>query len=326
MKPTILVTGANGQLGTVLIPALRIRYGTDNVIASDLRPAAAYTGRFEVIDATNEDRLAEVVRDNGVTQIYHLAAILSASGEQDPLRTWRINMTALLNVLEVARKANVEKVFYPSTIAVFGESAQLTNTPNDSFLDPLTAYGISKAAGENWAQYYFVKYGLDVRSVRYPGVIGYQSDPGGGTTDYAVDIFHKAVLGKPYTCFLQEDEMLPMIFMDDAIRATIELMEAPSEGIKIRTSYNLSGLSFCPADLVAAIKVVYPDFQVDFAPDFRQEIASKWPDSIDDTPAREDWGWEPGFDLQQLVTAMIENLQKKYNNPNPRIGKNQAAA
>lgn len=326
MKPTILITGANGQLGTVLIPVLRARYGADRVIASDLRAAPAYSGRFEVLDATDADRLTEIVRQNKVTQIYHLAAILSASGEQDPVRTWHINMSALLNVLEVGRKERLEKIFYPSTIAVFGQRAPLENTPNDSYLDPLTAYGISKAAGENWAQYYFVKYGLDVRSVRYPGVIGYQSDPGGGTTDYAVEIFHRAVLDKPYTCFLSEDARLPMIYMDDAIRATLELMEAPRESIDIRTSYNLAGVSFTPAEVTAAIREYYPDFEVDYAPDYRQEIAAKWPDSINDTPARTDWGWQPEYDLNKLVVAMLENLQKKYNKTNPRIGQNQAAA
>ena len=202
MKSTILITGANGQLGSVLLPTLRARYGEDRVIASDLKRAPAYNGRFEVIDATNAERLAEVVRGNNVTQIYHLAAILSASGEQDPLRTWHVNMTAFLNVLEVARETGIDKVFYPSSIAVFGESAALKQTPNNTYLDPLTSYGISKAAGENWALYYFEKYGLDVRSLRYPGVIGYQSDPGGGTTDYAVEVFHHAVLRKPFSCFL----------------------------------------------------------------------------------------------------------------------------
>ncbi|MFT5997697.1 MAG: threonine 3-dehydrogenase [Neolewinella sp.] len=326
MKPTILITGANGQLGTVLIPALRARYGNDSVIASDLRPALTYDGRFEVIDATDVDRLRGVVREYGVTQIYHLAAILSASGEQDPLRTWHINMTALLNVLEVSREEKVEKIFYPSSIAVFGESAQLDNTPNDSFLDPLTSYGISKAAGENWAQYFFAKYDLDVRSIRYPGVIGYQSDPGGGTTDYAVEIFHKAILGEPYTCFLREDEMLPMIFMDDAIRATIELMEAPRESINIRTSYNLAGTSFSPMEVATAIQHFYPEFLVSYVPDFRQEIAAKWPNSINDAAARNDWGWQPEFDLEKMAVSMIENLRKRYNGAPPRISHNQFAA
>lgn len=312
MKPIILITGANGQLGSVLLPTLRARYGKDRVIASDLRRPPAYDGHFEIIDATDADRLTEVVRDNAVTQIYHLAAILSASGEQDPLRTWHINMTAFLNVLEVARKAKLDRVFYPSSIAVFGESAAMKQVPNDNYLDPLTAYGISKAAGENWALYYFEKYGLDVRSLRYPGVIGYQSDPGGGTTDYAVEIFHHAVLNKPYNCFLSENTVLPMIFMDDAIRATIELMEAPRENIRTRTSYNLAGLSFSPVEVVAAIQARCPEFKVHFTPDYRQEIAAKWPDSINDTSAQNDWNWQPEFKLDKLVDTMLVKLREKY--------------
>ncbi|MCX8209638.1 MAG: NAD-dependent epimerase/dehydratase family protein [Lewinella sp.] len=312
MKPIILVTGANGQLGSVLTPALRARYGTDNVIASDLLPLPGYESRFEILDATDESRMTEVVRQYGVSQIYHLAAILSASGEKAPLRTWDINMTALLNVLEVSRKEGIEKVFYPSSIAVFGESAPLENTPNNAFLDPLTAYGISKAAGENWAKYYFAKFGIDVRSVRYPGVIGYQSDPGGGTTDYAVEIFHSAVRNEPYTCFLEPGETLPMIFMDDAIRATIELMEAPKENIKERSSYNLAGLSFSPAEVAAAIQKHYPDFNVSYSPDSRQAIAAKWPDSINDSPARDDWNWQPQFKMEELVETMLTKLQEKY--------------
>lgn len=312
MKDRILITGANGQLGSVLIPALQARYGPDNVIASDLRVRDGYQGRFEVLDATDEARMTEVVRQYRVTQVYHLAAILSASGEQAPLRTWDINMSAFLNVLEVSRKEGIEKVFYPSSIAVFGEGAPLENTPNNAFLDPLTSYGISKAAGENWAKYFSVKYGIDVRSVRYPGVIGYQSNPGGGTTDYAVDIFHYAVRKEPYTCFLAPDEKLPMIFMDDAIRATIELMEAPKESIKNRSSYNLAGISFSPAELTAAIQKHCPDFQVTYAPDERQAIAAKWPNSIDDAPARTDWGWEPQFRMEELVETMLEKLREKY--------------
>lgn len=312
MQNRILVTGANGQLGSVLIPALRARYGDEGVIASDLHPRRGYGGLFEVLDATDEKRLVEIVRKYRITQIYHLAAILSASGERSPLRTWHINMTALLNVLEVSRREEIERVFYPSSIAVFGESAPQGNTPNDAFLDPLTAYGISKAAGEHWANYYFKKHGLDVRSVRYPGVIGHQSDPGGGTTDYAVEIFHHAVQAQTYTCFLAPDETLPMIFMDDAIRATIELMEAPPEKIHNRTSYNLAGLSFSPAELAAAIRKHCPDFQVSYAPDSRQAIAAAWPDGIDDTPARNDWGWAPAYDLEKLVSAMLVNLKRKY--------------
>ena len=313
MQATILITGANGQLGSVLIPALRAKYGNDNVIASDLSPRLGFQGRFEILDATDEARLTEVVRQYGINQIYHLAAILSASGEAAPLRTWDINMAAFLNVLEVSRQEGIDKVFYPSSIAVFGESAPLENTPNDAFLDPLTAYGISKAAGENWAKYYSVKYGLDVRSVRYPGVIGYQSDPGGGTTDYAVEIFHHAVKNQPFSCFLDPTETLPMIFMDDAIRATIELMEAPKESINNRSSYNLAGLSFSPAELTSAIQKHCPDFQVTYAPDARQAIAARWPNSIDDSQARTDWGWEPEYKMEELVETMLSELRKKYD-------------
>ncbi len=312
MKTVVLIIGANGQLGSVLTTALQDKFGANNVIASDLRKRDGYKGIFEVIDATDIDRIEEVVQKYEVTQIYHLAAILSAKGEENPLQTWDINMKTLFNVLEVSRKQHIEKVFFPSSIAVFGEGAPLDNTPNSAYLDPATVYGISKAAGENWAQYYFLKYGLDVRSIRYPGVIGYQSLPGGGTTDYAVDIYHKAVLEEKFDCFLKEDATLPMIFMGDAIRATIELMEAPKEAITMRTSYNIAGVSFSPSEVVAEIRKLYPDFDVVYNPDFRQEIASKWPKSIDDSKARQDWGWEPSYDLEGITTMMIQQLKKKY--------------
>ena len=312
MKTVVLIIGANGQLGSVLTTALQDKFGTNNVIASDLRKRDGYKGIFEVIDATDIDRIEEVVQKYEVTQIYHLAAILSAKGEENPLQTWDINMKTLFNVLEVSRKQDIEKVFFPSSIAVFGEGAPLDNTPNAAYLDPATVYGISKAAGENWAQYYFLKYGLDVRSIRYPGVIGYQSLPGGGTTDYAVDIYHKAVLEEKFDCFLKEDATLPMIFMEDAIRATIELMEAPKEVITMRTSYNIAGVSFSPSEVVAEIRKLYPDFDVVYNPDFRQEIASKWPKSIDDSKARQDWGWKPSYDLEGITTTMIQQLKKKY--------------
>lgn len=312
MSSTILITGANGQLGTVLTAALQLKYGKEKVIASDLRQSVHYDGIFETVDATDSERLTQVVEQYGVTEIYHLAAILSANGEKAPLKTWDINMQAWLNVLEVARLTSVEKVFYPSSIAVFGESAPAVNTPNDSFLDPLTVYGISKAAGENWGNYYFEKYGLDVRSLRYPGVIGYQSMPGGGTTDYAVEIYHYAVKGEHYSCFLAEDAYLPMIFMDDAIRATIELMAAPAESIKIRTSYNIAGTSFSPAEITAAIQAVYPNFDVRYEPDDRQTIASKWPDSISDSAAQKDWGWQAAYELEEMTTTMIEKLKVQY--------------
>lgn len=312
MKTVVLVIGANGQLGSVLTESLKQKFGNLNVIASDLRLRDNYNGIFEIIDATDIDRIREVVVQYNVTQIYHLAAILSAKGEETPLQTWDINMKTLFNVLEVSRQHNIEKVFFPSSIAVFGEGAPLEKTPNNAYLDPATVYGISKAAGENWAQYYFMRYGLDVRSIRYPGVIGYQSLPGGGTTDYAVDIYHKAILEKEFSCFLKENATLPMIFMEDAIRATLELMDAPKESISIRTSYNIAGISFSPAEVVAEIRKLYPDFKVTYDPDFRQEIASRWPKSIDDSAAIEDWGWKPKFDLESITVTMIQKLKEKY--------------
>ncbi len=311
-KTTVLVIGANGQLGSVLTKSLQEKYGCDRVIASDLQPKEGFEGVFEVIDATDMDRIQEVINKYDITQIYHLAAILSAKGETMPLITWDINMKTLFNVLEVSRTNNIEKVFFPSSIAVFGEGAPLEHTPNNAYLDPATVYGISKAAGENWAQYYFLKYGLDVRSIRYPGVIGYQSIPSGGTTDYAVDIFHKAVLNEEFECFLEKETTLPMIFIDDVIRATIEIMEAPLEDISVRTSYNLAGTSFSPLELVQEIRKLYPDFKVKYNPDYRQDIASKWPDSIDDSVALKDWGWKPKFDIELMTTTMIQKLKEKY--------------
>jgi len=310
----ILVIGANGQLGSVLVKALQEKFGAFNVIASDLRGKGDFEGVFEIIDATDVNRIEEVVQQYDVNQIYHLAAILSARGEENPLQTWDINMKTLFNVLEVARTNQIDKVFYPSSIAVFGPGAPLNETPHNAYLDPTTVYGISKAAGENWAQYYFSKYGLDVRSLRYPGVIGYQSLPGGGTTDYAVDIYHKAVQGEVFNCFLEKDATLPMIFMDDAVRATLELMDAPKEKIKIRTSYNLAGISFSPAEVVEEIRKLYPDFKVSYQPDFRQEIAASWPKSIDDTQAQEDWDWVPRYDLEGITKEMVAKLKEQYSN------------
>ncbi|MBG6131358.1 nucleoside-diphosphate-sugar epimerase [Aquimarina sp. EL_43] len=312
METIVLVIGANGQLGSVLTESLKQKFGSSNVIASDLRSREGYEGSFEIIDATDMNRIEEVVVRYKVTQIYHLAAILSAKGEETPLRTWDINMKTLFNVLEVSRQHNIDRVFFPSSIAVFGEGAPLEHTPNNAYLDPATVYGISKAAGENWAQYYFLRYGLDVRSIRYPGVIGYQSLPGGGTTDYAVDIYHKAVLGEEFSCFLEEDTTLPMIFMEDAIRATLELMDAPKEDINIRTSYNIAGISFSPAEVAAEIRTLYPNFEIKYNPDFRQEIAARWPKSIDDSAAIKDWGWKPEFDLESITSTMIQKLKEKY--------------
>ncbi|WP_420320025.1 NAD-dependent epimerase/dehydratase family protein [Flagellimonas sp.] len=312
MSPTILITGASGQLGTVLTEALQHKYGRENVIASDIRLPESFDGVFEILDVTDAIRLEEIILKYKVDQIFHLAAILSANGEQNPLNTWEINMKALLNVLEASRKNKVAKVFHPSSIAVFGENAPAVDTPNDSLLNPLTSYGLSKAAGENWGKYYFHKYGLDVRSLRYPGIIGYQSKPGGGTTDYAVEIFHKAVTGEPFTCFLDKETTLPMMFMDDAVRATLELMESPRENIKVRTSYNIAGISFSPEEITASIRERFPNFIVEYAPDFRQEIADKWPKSIQDCEASRDWNWKPEYDLSRITMEMIDNLQGNY--------------
>lgn len=311
-KDTILILGANGQLGSVLTKKLQSLFGDDHVIISDIREPSEENGIFEFIDVTDKQKLAEVVEKYSVTQIYHLAAILSASGEKNPLKTWDINMEGLLNVLELAREKEIAKVYFPSSIAVFGPDTPRINTPQHTVLAPTTVYGMSKVAGENWCQYYSKRYDLDVRSLRYPGVIGYQSMPGGGTTDYAVDIYHKAVLNEPFECFLGENTRLPMIYMDDVIRGTIELMEAPSSKIKIRTSYNLAGVSFSPKEIFLSIQRHIPNFQITYQPDFRQAIADSWPDSIDDSDARKDWGWEPKFDLEEMTKDMLLNLSKQY--------------
>ncbi|HQW03172.1 MAG TPA: NAD-dependent epimerase/dehydratase family protein, partial [Saprospiraceae bacterium] len=316
MNPTkemILVTGATGQIGTVLTEALRAEYGPDNVLATDIRKPEHPAGLFETLDILNTQLLKQLVEQYKVTTIYHLAAILSASGEANPQRTWNINMNGLLSILELARESGLQKVFYPSTIAVFGKTTPRINTPQHTVMTPSTVYGISKAAGELWCEYYHQRFGLDVRSVRYPGIISYQSMPGGGTTDYAVDIFHQAILHGKYTCFLEADTRLPMMYMDDSIRATLELMRAPSEQIKIRTSYNLAAMSFTPAELAASIKKHMPDFTIDYAPDHRQAIAASWTESIDDRDARADWGWKHEYDLDAMTLEMLTQLKKKYN-------------
>ena len=311
-KDKILILGANGQIGSVLADALRNRYGDEGVISSDIKAPTSSKGIFEYIDVLDADRIAEVAKKYGITQVYHLAAILSAKGENNPKWAWDINMKGLMNVFEVAKDGNIRKVFFPSSIAVFGNNAPKKNTPQDANLSPNTVYGISKVAGELWSMYYHNRYGLDVRSLRFPGVVGYQSDPGGGTTDYAVDIFHYAVKGEPYHCFLKEKTELPMIYMDDAIRATVELMEAPSEYITVRTSYNLAGMSFTPSELSDSIKTYIPEFEMNYKPDYRQNIADSWPGSIDDSLARRDWHWRPNFDLQKMTADMITHLKEKY--------------
>ncbi len=312
----VLVIGANGQIGSVLTKALKNRYGAGQVIASDIRVPQQLEGRFVILDITKRNRLEEVVDRFGITQIYHLAAILSAKGETNPIHSWDINMKGLLNVLEVARLHQLEKVFFPSSIAVFGTNTPKELTPQFTLMNPSTVYGISKLAGEQWCQYYFEKYGLDVRSVRYPGVIGHQSLPGGGTTDYAVEIFHAAVQQKTYTCFLKEDTMLPMMYMHDAVQATISIMDAPKSSISIRSSYNIAGMSFTPIQLTQAIQHHFPNFKVNFKPDFRQKIADSWTNSIDDHYARNDWAWKAEYDLKKMTEEMIHHLKINYfNNP-----------
>ena len=309
----VLIIGSNGQLGSVLSKELQKIYGKKNVITSDIYLNSTFDGIFEIIDATDIKAIENIVDKYDVNQIYHLAAILSAKGEKNPLKTWDLNLTMMLNVFEVARKNDVSKVFFPSSIAVFGDNAPPENTPQTTFLNPATVYGMSKVAGENWAQYYFNNYGLDIRSIRYPGIIGYQSMPGGGTTDYAVEIYHSAVKNENYSCFLNPDTKLPMIYMDDAIRSTIELMQAPKENIKTRTSYNLGSMSFSPAEITLEIQKLYPNFRVEYNADYRQEIAAKWPKSINDYEARKDWNWKPAYDLKLMTSVMLEKLEEKYN-------------
>lgn len=304
----ILLTGAGGQIGAVLTEALRTAYGPDNVVATDIIPLDNQSGPHEILDALDAAKLNELVDRYRITQIYHLAAILSATGEKDPMWAWNINMTSLFNVLETARTRQLHKVYFPSSIAVFGREARRENTPQFEVLIPETVYGISKVAGENWANYYFRRYGLDVRSLRYPGIIGYQSLPGGGTTDYAVDIYHYAVRHQPFECFLKADTRLPMLYMPDTIRATLQLMEAPADRLTVRTSYNLAGMSFTPEEIAASIRKEMPDFQISYKPDFRQAIADSWPATIDDSAARNDWDWKPEYDLDAMTRDMLYHL------------------
>ncbi len=313
-KEKILVIGASGQIGVELTLALRKIYGESNVIASDLReqnPLLQGTGPYVSLDVMNKEMLHVQVIRQGVTQIYLLAAILSATGEKNPGLAWHLNMQGLLNVLDIAREEKLNKVYWPSSIAVFGPTSPKQHCPQKTIIEPITVYGISKYAGEFWCHYYFHKYGVDVRSLRYPGLISYKSAPGGGTTDYAVEIFHEALEEKNYTCFLEKDTYLPMMYMPDAIRATIELMEAPVTNIKERTSYNLSAISFSPEEIAAEIKRHIPEFTTRYAPDYRQNIANSWPQSIDDSRAREDWGWQPEYDLAAMTADMLQNLVKE---------------
>lgn len=309
-KENILLTGAGGQIGTALSIALREIYGEDHVIGSDIKRNPKNEGRFVMLDILNTQRIAEVIDDFKITQIYHLAAILSANGEWMPRKTWNINLNAYLDLLELAKVKKIRKLFFPSTIAVFGKTTPRQSTPQHTALEPSTIYGMSKIAGELWNQYYFDKYGVDVRSVRYPGIISYETLPGGGTTDYAVEIFHKAIEEGKYECFLKEDTYLPMLYMPDAIKGTLQLMEAPADQLSIRTSYNLASMSFSPNELAAEIKNHIPGFEVTYQPDFRQEIADSWTQSIDDSKARSDWNWKPEFDLASMTEDMILHLKK----------------
>lgn len=311
VKERVLVIGASGQIGVELTLALRKIYGNSNVIASDLREENELlkgTGPYVSLDVMNKEMLHVQVIRQGITQIYLLAAILSATGEKNPNLAWSLNMQSLLNVLDIAREEKLHKVYWPSSIAVFGPTSPKINCPQQTIIEPITVYGISKYAGEFWCNYYFNRYGVDVRSLRYPGLISYKSAPGGGTTDYAIEIFHEAKQEKSYECFLKEDTFLPMMYMPDAIRATIELMEAPAGKISIRTSYNISGMSFSPKEIAQELIKHIPEFKVSYLPDYRQTIADSWPQSIDDSVARNDWNWREEYNLQKMTEDMIKNI------------------
>ncbi|HLK30312.1 MAG TPA: NAD-dependent epimerase/dehydratase family protein [Puia sp.] len=311
-KEKILVIGASGQIGVELTLALRKIYGNANVVASDLREENELlkgSGPYVSMDVMNKEMLhVQVIRQN-ITQIYLLAAILSATGEKNPNLAWHLNMQGLLNVLDIAREEKLSKVYWPSSIAVFGPTSPKKNCPQQTIIEPITVYGISKYAGEFWCNYFHQRFGVDVRSIRYPGLISYKSAPGGGTTDYAIEIFHEAIEDKHYKCFLREDTYLPMMYMPDAIKATIELMEAPAEKISVRTSYNVSAISFSPKEISAEIKKHIPEFAIEYSPDYRQPIADSWPQSIDDSVARSDWGWKHEYDLSRMTSDMLTNLK-----------------
>lgn len=311
-----MIIGAAGQIGTELTAALRQKYGSDNVIASDIKEMdfnLVPEGPFEILDATDFDHIQKIVEQYKITEVYLMAAMLSAVAEKAPMKAWDLNMNSLFQVLNLAKDGKIQKVFWPSSIAIFGSSTPKTNTPQLTITEPNTVYGISKLTGERWCEYYFNRYGVDVRSIRYPGLISYKTPPGGGTTDYAVEIYHEALKENKYTCFLKEDTELPMMFMDDAIRATIDLMEADKEKIKIRSSYNLAGLSFTPKEIAQNIQRYLPEFEIDYDPDFRQAIADSWPDSIDDSSARKDWGWESQVSLDRMTQIMLKNLEPEYS-------------
>ncbi len=303
----ILVTGANGQIGTVLVQELRKVYGKDNVIASDINPSDL-DGPFELLDITEPDNILSVIRQYRVTQIYHLAALLSSKGEVKPHLTWRINLSAYLDILELARQENIGRIFFPSTIGIYGPTTPKIDTPQHTSFEPKTVYGITKWTGELWGQYYKDRYGLDIRSIRYPGVISYQSIPEGGTTDYAVEMFFDAKLHGHYTCYLSAETRLPMIYMPDVISATLQLMDAPASDISLAMGYNIAGFSITPSELSEAITEHLPLFSIDYKPDERQKIADSWSDSIDDSRARKDWNWSPNYDLAAMTKDMLDNI------------------
>lgn len=307
----ILVIGSSGQLGSELLVALRKKYGKDHVIASDIKPGENPSSSeeiFEICNVLDVKQIRSLLKKYQVTQVYLLAAILSATGEKNPKLAWELNMDGLLNILELAREKLIKKVFWPSSIAVFGPGTPRELTPQETIMNPNTVYGISKLAGERWCEYYFKKHHVDVRSIRFPGLIGYKSQPGGGTTDYAVDIFFKAVKDGKFTCFLTENTLLPMMYMPDAVKASIDLMEAASEDIKVRSSYNVAAFSTSPSELSKAIKKHLSDFTISYQPDYRQEIADSWPDSIDDSHAKKDWGWSPDYSVETMTEDILSNL------------------
>ncbi|WP_310558478.1 L-threonine 3-dehydrogenase [Flavobacterium sp.] len=312
MNPKILIIGACGQIGTELTHKLRKLYGTENVIASDIRKLnndIVNLGAFEVINALDFNQIEHLVEVHHITDIYLMAALLSATAEKNPAFAWDLNMNSLFHVLNLAKAKKIKKIFWPSSIAVFGPTTPRENTPQYTIMEPSTVYGISKLAGERWCEYYHTHFGVDVRSVRYPGLISWSTLPGGGTTDYAVDIYHKALRDGKYDCFLSSETKMPMMYMDDAIDATIRIMQSPAEQIKIRSSYNLGAMSFTPTEIAAEIKKHIPDFTVTYHPDFRQTIADSWPASIDDAPARADWNWHHEFDLESMTVDMLKNLR-----------------
>lgn len=315
MKKRILIIGACGQIGTELTSKLRAKYPAHKVIASDIVEGdddMMQSGPFEILDATSYDDVEDVIIKHEITEVYLMAAMLSATGEKFPMKAWNLNMNSLFNVLELAKEGKIEKIFWPSSIAVFGPTTPKVMTPQRTVMEPSTVYGISKQTGERWCEYYYNKYNVDVRSIRYPGLISYKTMPGGGTTDYAVDIYHKALKHKNYICFLNAGSKLPMMYMEDAIKATIGIMEVSPKKVKNRSAYNLAALSFNPEEIADSIKKHIPEFKISYEPDFRQAIADSWPESIDDTEAREDWGWNPEYSLEETTKIMLENLKERY--------------